>query len=709
MTKTIEVGTMSIEKIAELCYPPCRKACPAGINIQAYIALTSQGKFKEALEVIRKYIPLPAVCGRVCFSPCEDACTRKHVDDSLSIRAIKRLVADYELKMGKYEKPKPLPKKYDEKIAIIGSGPAGLAAAYELLKMGYSATVFEKASKPGGMLRECIPNYRLPKEVLDAEIQYLMDLGLEIKTDAMLGKELTIDGLLNQGYKAVFIAIGAQKSLSLFCDGEDLDSVLHSLEFLKSVNAGEHVELGSRVAVIGGGNVAIDVARTAKRLGSSEVTVIYRRSEEEMPAHHKDVEEAKLERVNFLFLSSPKRFIGKNGKLVSTKCLKMILGPPDETGRRRPMPIEGSEFTVPVDNVILAIGEAPDTSFLPKEVEVTKGSTIIVDPVTLETKMPRVFAGGDVVTGPASVIEAIAAGKKAAVSIDRYLRGLDLKARGKEEIPEKKWVTSEVLLEKKPAQPVPCLASPQRFGNFREVELGFDVEAGVREAHRCLFCGPCTQCLELEDLCESDDVLVDEDRCIACTNCEKVCEYGAIKVEKSVAKVDDALCKSCGTCAVECPALAISMTNFTNEKILASMKEAPTQWGKSEPRVLAFICNWSHDGNIDQLKEHQNTHVIPVKCAGRVDPLHILQAFWVGADGVLIIGCSSSDCHYASGASIAERRAEETRKWLKAVGIASERLQIEKTSAVDKRGLSEILMNYTASLKGIGVSPLQKI
>jgi len=700
---------MPIDEIAEECYPPCRKACPAEVNIQAYIALISQGKFKEALEVIRRYIPLPAVCGRVCFSPCEEACARKEMDEALSIRALKRLVTDYELKMGKKEKPNPIPRKYHEKIAIIGSGPAGLTAAHELVKMGYPVTVFEKASEPGGMLRECIPEYRLPKDVLAIEIQYINDLGVEIKTNTTLGKDITIDSLLNQGYQSVFIAIGAQKCLSLNVEGENLDGVLHSLEFLRDVNSGKHVELGDKVAVIGGGNVAVDVARTAKRLGPSEVTIIYRRSEKEMPAHRREVEESKPEGVNFLFLASPKRFIGKNGNVVSIECLRMSLGPRDETGRRRPIPIEASEFTVPVDTVVLAIGETADTSFLPKEVEVTKRNTITVDPVTLETRMPGVFAGGDAVTGPASVIEAIAAGKKAAVSIDRYLRDLDLKAGREEEVSEATWVPSEKLLEKKPRQPVLCLSSPQRFGNFKEVELGFTVETGIKEAHRCFFCGPCAQCLEMEDLCESDDVLVDEDRCIACANCEKVCQYGAVKVEKSVAKVDGALCKGCGTCAVECPAMAISMSNFTNEKILASINEAPKIWRSSEPRLLAFICDWCHNGDIGQLKEYPNAHVVPVRCTGRVDQLYILEAFWAGADGVLLIGCRLSDCHYVLGASVAEKRIEEMMKWLKAVGIEPERLRVEQTSADDKRGLSEIIMNFASSLKEIGVNPLQKI
>jgi|Deesub1362A_J573_1020465.scaffolds.fasta_scaffold00150_73 putative selenate reductase YgfK subunit len=705
----IRGSRMTSVKNAEECYPPCRKACPAHINIQAYIALISQGKLKEALEIIRKDIPLPAVCGRVCFSPCEDACTRKDIDEALSIRALKRLVADYELKDGKYEKPKPAPRKYKEKIAIIGSGPAGIAAAYELVRIGYPVTIFEKSSKAGGMLRECIPSYRLPKDVLDAELQYIMDLGVEIKTNSALGKDFTIESLSDAGYKAIFIATGAPKSLNLNCEGENLHGVLHSIEFLKKVNAGEKIELGEKVAVIGGGNVAIDSARTAKRLGVDEVTIIYRRSEMEMPAHHKEVEEAKAEGVKFLFLASPKRFIGDNGKLVAVECLKMRLGPPDESGRRRPIPIEGSEFLVQVNTTILAIGEKPDVSFLPKTIEISKRNTIIVDPLTLETKMPGVFAGGDVVTGPASVIDAIAAGKKAAVSINRYLRGMDLKAGREKEIPETTWVPSEEVFEKRPRQLMPVLAASERSTNFQEVELGYDVETGIREAYRCFFCAPCVQCLEMEELCEPDDVIVDEDKCIACANCEKICEFGAIKVEKFVAKVNQNLCKGCGTCAVECPALAISMTNFTNEKLSNLVMEAKKIWRDNEPRIVAFICNWSHREDINQLKEKASFQIIPVKCTGRVDPYHILQAFQTGADGVLIIGCSENDCHYGFGALTTAKRIKETKIWLKAVGINPEKLHMGKASAAEKDAIIRIAANFASHLKEIDAGQLQRL
>ncbi len=699
--------TTTVSKTLDKKYPPCRKACPADINVQAYIALVAQGKFKEALEVIRKSIPFPSVCGRVCFSPCEEACTRREIDEPLGIRSLKRLVADYEVSSGKKEKPNPVPKTHDEKIAIIGAGPAGLTAAYELARMGYPVTVFESASKPGGALRYCIPEYRLPEAVLDEEIDDILGTGVELRNNTAIGKDLTVNDLEKQGFKAIFIASGAHHCINLNIEGEDLNGVYHALDFLKEVRYGKRVKLEGKVAIIGGGDVAIDAARTARRLGPNEVTIIYRRSEEEMPAHRQDVEETKLEGVKFQFLASPKRILGKDSTVVGIECIKNVLGPPDKSGRRRPVPVEGSEFVVPVDYVLLGIGEMPDVSFLPKEIEVAKGNRIVVDEISLETEVPGVFAGGDAVTGPASVIRAIAAGKRAAVSIDRYIRRVDLKAGRNKEIPEITWVSERSALTKKSRQAVPSLIPEERISSFKEVESGLSLDAGLLEAHRCLFCGPCSECLETEELCEADDVIIDEDKCIACANCEKVCEYGAIKVEKSAAKVNTLLCKGCGTCAVECPAQAITMQNFSDEKITAQMKTAAVSWAaKVGPQALAFVCNWTHNSNGFELP--QNIHVIPVRCSGRVDPLHVLHAFMLGADGVFIASCDAKNCHYVFGSDITKKRVKQMKEWLEAVGINAERLRLEYSSVGEEQRLSETLKDFTARLKAIGSTPFKE-
>lgn len=694
-------------------FPPCRTACPAGINVQAYIALISKGKFKEALEVVRRYIPFPSVCGRVCFSPCEDKCTRSKIDESVSIRALKRFIADYELATTKTTEAKPPPKTYTEKVAIIGSGPAGLTAAYDLAKMGYPVTVFEKFSEPGGMLRTCIPRYRLPRDILDMEIEHIKSLGVTIRTNVEIGKGLTLNELFKQGYKAVFIAVGAQKSRKLGIEGENLKGVYDALEFLKEVNTGKNLQLGERVAVIGGGNVAVDAARTALRLHPKEVLVLYRRSKKEMPAHHQEIEEAEREGVKFQFLVAPKRFLGENGTVKAMECIKTALGPPDETGRRRPIPIEGSEFTIPVDTIIPAVGETPDVSAFSKTIETTQRGTIIVNPETLETSMRGVFAGGDAVTGPASVIEAIAAGKKAAVSIDRYLRGEPLPTERKEEIVETTWLLDEGIIEKKPRQTVPTLSLNERTTSFKEVELGFTAKEAVTEAHRCLLCGPCSECLESEDYCEPGDAIVDEDRCIACANCEKVCAYRAIKVQESVAKVDTALCKGCGTCFVECPAMTISISNLSREQITSMIKQAVSSWkNEAAPRILAFLCTWNWYGanlkRADQLKSSSNVVTVEVSCSGSIDQLHLLQAFTLGADGVFIGACPQGECHFVCGNVNAEKRIRQVQRWLKEIGVQPQRIRLEQLSTSQPEQLEVALQEFAEQLKKLGSTGLMK-
>ncbi|MGQ9642217.1 MAG: FAD-dependent oxidoreductase, partial [Candidatus Bathycorpusculaceae bacterium] len=335
----LAMTTNITKKVKKL--PPCRAACPAHVNVQAYVSLLQRGKFKEAVEIIRKDMPFPAICGRVCFSPCEDACARTNVDQAVAIRALKRLVADIERETGRV-KPEPIPKKYSQKVAIIGAGPAGLAAAYELAKLGYPVTVFERMTEAGGMMRYCIPEFRLEKFVVANEIAYIKDLGVEIRTGIEFGKDITLESLQNGGYKAIFIAIGTQQGMRLNVPGEDLDGVINAVDFLRAVALGKHVDVRERVAVVGGGNTAIDAARTAKKLGAKKVMILYRRSREEMPALPHEVELAEKDGIEFYFLVAPKQIIGENGRVKAVECLRMRLGEPDESGRRRPIPISFS-------------------------------------------------------------------------------------------------------------------------------------------------------------------------------------------------------------------------------------------------------------------------------------------------------------------------------------------------------------------------------
>ncbi len=480
---------------------PCKIACPAHISVQGYVALIAAGRYKEALDLIREEIPFPAVCGRICTHPCETNCTRGLLDEPISICQLKRFVADEVMPSGMDTPPKPMESK-NKNVAIVGSGPGGLTAAYYLALWGYQPTVFEALPVAGGMLAVGIPSYRLPKDVLDAEIDFIKSVGVEIKTNTPIGDSLTLSDLTSQGYEATFIAVGAHRNNPMGVEGEDLEGVVSAVELLRDVNLGKSVGVGKKVAVIGGGNVAVDAARTALRLGAEEVSIVYRRSRQEMPAAEEEIEEAEEEGIALRYLAAPTRVIGSGGKVSSMECVRMELTEPDESGRRRPAPIKGSEFTLDVDMVIPAIGQSPDLSLLGSDVqiEVSKGSTIKADEVTLETNIPGVFAGGDAVLGPATVIQAIAAGKEAALSIDRYLRGEDLRAGRELEFTE-----VEVPLEgieRLSRVKTPKVSPAERSKDFREVALKFSEEIAKAEAERCLACGLCSECYQCVIACQ---------------------------------------------------------------------------------------------------------------------------------------------------------------------------------------------------------------
>ncbi|UCB43905.1 MAG: FAD-dependent oxidoreductase [Dehalococcoidales bacterium] len=481
--------------------PPCRVACPAGVNAQGYVALISQGRYKEALEVLRRTMPFAGVCGRVCMHPCESECERGKVDEPIAIRYLKRFMADYELSVGR-EKATTIEPTHEEKVAIVGSGPAGIACAYDLVRIGYPVTVFEAAPEPGGLLRYGIPEYRLPNQIVDEEIAYVQELGVEIKCNSTV---VNLEDLFNDGYKAIFLAAGAGLGQKMGIPGEDAEGVLNALNFLRQANAGGKVKIGNRVAVIGGGNAAIDSARVAYRLGAKEVNIIYRRSRDEMPAAAEELHEAEQEGIVFNILAAPVKVLADNGKVTGIECIRMELGEADASRRRRPVPVEGSEYTIDVDNVIMAIGQAVNKETLPEQLEFTSWGTVSVDQVTLHTNIDGVFAGGDVVSGPADVIGVVATGKEAAISIDRYLRGeLDL-SKGRPEHRERvKDVPTEGVVKKARAI-MPVLEAAQRKPS-PEVELGFTEETAIEEAKRCLNCGVCSECLACIASCEREAI-----------------------------------------------------------------------------------------------------------------------------------------------------------------------------------------------------------
>ena len=532
--------------------PPCSHNCPAGEDISLQISLIAQGRFEEALELIRLENPFPGVTGRVCPHPCETECNRAEYGGRVAIHDLERFVADHATP----KRPSvQASQRRDAKVAIIGSGPAGLTCAYHLARWGYPVTVFEALPVPGGMMRVGIPDYRLPKDVLEREIAAIEALGVEIKTNMRLGDNLSLDDLGD--YKAIFIAVGLSKSRRLNIPGEEARGVIPGLEFLKRLNLGEEVQVGSRVVVVGGGNTAMDAARSALRLGA-KVTVLYRRSRQEMPAIPEEVEEALEEGVDIQFLATPVEVLTRDGQVVGLRCIRMRLGEPDESGRRRPIPIEGSEFTVQADAVIPAIGQVADLSFLDEQVKVERGR-IVIDRAGATTR-PGIFAGGDVATPFGTVAHAIGSGKRAAMAIDRYLRGEELPSfppfeenvRFSPRPVESELVRFEDLnlayFEWAERRESAVRPPEERVKDFDEVALGLDEEQALAEASRCFNCGTCIMCDNCLNFCP--DVAISR-------------KNGSGPVSYPFYEINYDYCKGCGICAEECPRDAISLEEET--------------------------------------------------------------------------------------------------------------------------------------------------
>ncbi|SMB98918.1 NADH-quinone oxidoreductase subunit F [Thermanaeromonas toyohensis ToBE] len=471
---------------AALFNSPCQNTCPANVDVPVYIDLIRQRKFLEAYEVIKYENPFPVVCGRVCHHPCEGKCNRAKMDEAVAIRSLKRFAGDFALSLnGKLPKLEVAPTN-GKKVAIVGSGPAGLTAAHYLALKGYQVTVFEALPVAGGMMAVGIPEYRLPKEILMAEIKNITELGVEIRTNSALGRDFTLEDLRRDGYQAIFLAIGTHRELKLDIPGEELEGVYSGVSFLRELNLGRPVDVKDKVvAVIGGGNVAVDAARSARRLGAREVYILYRRTQEDMPAIREEIHEAEKEGIHITCLTAPVAILGEKGRVKAIRCQKMRPGEFDKSGRRKPVPVEGSEFTMDVDVVIAAVGQTVDREGLPADIEVTRAGTIAVNEKTLATNLPGVFAGGDCVSGPDTVITAIASGKKAAAAIDKYLGG-DGVVVPEYKVERKR--TAPVLEEKTARVCSGLLPVEKRLDSFAEVELGFTEEQAVMEAARCLRC-----------------------------------------------------------------------------------------------------------------------------------------------------------------------------------------------------------------------------
>ena len=506
---------------------PCKAACPAGNDIPRIMALVGEGRFVEAWKLFRETNPFPGVCGRVCYHPCETACNRKNFDETVSVAALERLVADECFDL---DDEILISERRPERVAIVGSGPAGLACSYFLARAGYSVTVFEAESELGGMLRVGIPAYRLPRAVLDNEIERILSLGVEFKSRTRIGTDIDLEKLW-QRYDALFVATGAHRSKSLDIPGENEPGVLSGLEFLKSVNAGNSVQLGQRVLVIGGGNTAIDAVRTARRLGTHPA-LVYRRTRAEMPAIPEEIEEAEHEGIAFIFLAAPESIKRIDHQLEVT-FIRMKLGEPDVKGRRRPVPIPHSEFVLQADSVIKAVGEDPDLSFVEESLETSAG-IVMSYPQSL-LRCAGVFLGGDARTGPSTVVQAIASGKEVAHAIQRYLRN-DRSTRASQKREEAKQLNLDYFTHESRALTT-HLSAEKRVASFDEVKARLSPVMAIAEAKRCFSCGVCNYC----------------------ENCRIFCPDVAIERTNNSYEVNLDFCKGCGICAQECPRGVISL------------------------------------------------------------------------------------------------------------------------------------------------------
>jgi formate dehydrogenase major subunit len=581
------------------CVGPCKGNCPAGVDAQTYISLIAHGDYQEAIKLVKENNPLPLSICRVCVRDCELACRRNNIDEPVAINSLKRFIADFDAPA---KWTPPVKRQNGFRIAIVGSGPAGLTAAYYLAIEGYTVTIFEKYPEPGGMLRYGIPEYRLPKQVLDDEINWIRDLGVTMKTGVSLGSDFSIEDLQREGYHSIFIAVGAHKASKLGLAGEEqVTGLYRGIDFLREVQMHEPPALEGTVIVVGGGNTAIDAARTALRCGASKVQIVYRRSIHEMPAHPEEIAAAQTEGIEILFLTNPKSLITDNNRVTGIECLKMCLEETRPGERPRPVPVEGSEFIVPCDWLISAIGQNVDTAFASRDsaLELARGGTIDVNKETLETSIPGVFAGGDAVTGPFTAISSIAQGKKAATAIMRCLESGKTNGAAQKFYSFKHKLAPLVAREfesfnKQQRIKQGEIDVPERIHCFREVELGYTESDALNEAKRCIECG-CSEYADcrLRQYCDDYKIDVsgfigetrkykidgrhpfiqlDPNKCINCGKCVRTCSE-ILKVSalgfvnrgfKSIVKpamekaLSETNCISCGNCIDVCPTGAIT-------------------------------------------------------------------------------------------------------------------------------------------------------
>jgi NADPH-dependent glutamate synthase beta subunit-like oxidoreductase/coenzyme F420-reducing hydrogenase delta subunit/NAD-dependent dihydropyrimidine dehydrogenase PreA subunit len=651
---------------------PCLVACPVHTDTRLYVERILEGRYEDALELLLAANPFTSVCGRICHHPCEQSCRRSKVDAPVGLRQLKRFVveatADYRLR-----RRAPADRTRSERIAIIGSGPAGLTAAHDLARAGFGVTVFEAAPEPGGMLGAAIPRYRLPYDVLREDIDDILALGVELKTGCAVGADIEFSEL-ERGFDAILVATGLSESRSLGVPGIDSRGVLLALPLLRATCAGQPPELGERVVVIGGGNVAVDVARCARRLGVADVTLACLESRDEMPAWEWEVAEALEEGIKLAPSWGPSAVETRDGA-VSGIHLKRCTRVFDDQGRFSPAFDEAETTLLPAHSIILAIGQRADLACLKgSSVAVGRDQRLEYDPQTMATSARGVFACGEVVTGPGAAVEAVADGHRAARAIQHFLDTGELLTQApREELPSLGDLPPETIerIKERARVRVALAAADARVRDFSEIERGFTEAEARAEAQRCLAC--------------TTGAFVDEDRCAACLTCVRVCPFGVATVART-AVMPDEKCQACGLCAALCPAAAIALKRFGAQHIQQDLSHLLAGLPISQrPRMIVSFCclfeTTSRKFLEDNPQDVAATGVarVLVPCVGRLSVVDMLAPFEMGADGVCVVACASGECLYPTAEERLRARVEEVKRILDQIGLGGERIDLWRT------------------------------
>ena len=669
-------------------YSPCRAACPAHTDVQAYVGLIAQGRYSEAFEVITSVNPVASVCSMICHHPCEQACRRCAVDEPLAVRHLKRFAIEKSLD---YRRAKRMlaKKTKNKSIGIIGSGPSGLSAARDLADLGYSVTIYERHPVLGGMLAAAIPPYRLPREMLKEDIDDVISKGIEVKTNFEIGKDAKLDEITKK-HDAVLIAIGLSLSRSLNIPGVEGPGVLLAIPFLEDVAFNRKPVLGKKVLVIGGGNVAMDVARTTRRLGVKDVSMVCLESAEEMPAWKWEVDEAVEEGIKISNRWGPKSVKRQGDKVEGLDVVK-VNSVFDTNGRFNPTFDNDKTMLIEADTIIITIGQMSNFSFLEgSQVKVERGR-LEWNPATHMSSAKGVFVSGEVVTGPGSAIAAVASGHRSAIAMHLYLQGETIE--GKLPVQEKEKIAqlpAEVAekISPEPRMKIKHLAPEVRCDTMTHFEIGYDEEEALKEAGRCRGCG--------------GGAVVDKNKCMACLTCKRICPYGA-PVVTSFSEIRPEYCQACGLCAPECPGGAISMVSYDVKAIRNTLSEVVGKVDpkRQEPVIVAFVC--THHTGVLGFDLPKNVRTVPVHCTSRVDILDLLKGLECGADGVAVVRCNDGTCKYKNIASGVNARVKHGQELISMLGMEAGRIEVLSASSGGGNPYSAVCADFSERIKQMGL------